>query len=56
MARITETMKTGRAGRKSAKDPKYQVYIYVEGSVIERMGGMAECKDKLLEFCYRSVK
>lgn len=45
-------MTDNRKGRKPAKDPKRQVYVYIEQSLIDLMGGMDECREKIVGFCY----
>lgn len=52
------TKRTGRggprkgAGRKPAADPKVAITIYVEGSVVQAMGGVAAVREE----CYGFLK
>jgi hypothetical protein len=46
----TDTQK--KSGRPKSADPKKQVYIYIEQSVIDFHGGMEELRKYLTDVCY----
>lgn len=56
MKKPTHGGKRKRSGRKPASDPKQQVTLYVETSIIKANGGMEETKSKCYDYLKNGVK
>jgi hypothetical protein len=48
--------KRKNAGRKPVSDKKVQVAFYIEGSKIEKLGGLDAFKEKIIAYVERSCK
>ncbi len=44
------------AGRKPLADPKIPITIYVEGSIVNELGGIDELKDEIYSFLKKAKK
>ena len=54
--KATHGGKRKTSGRKPVADKKMQVSFYIEGSKIEKLGGLDAFKDKIIEYVERSCK
>jgi hypothetical protein len=50
---LIKSLRVNPAGRKAARDPKRQVYVYIEQSVIDRMGGIETARELLTEYALK---
>lgn len=46
----TQGGKRSNAGRKPSQDPKQSIFVFIKGSIIEKLGGKKEVKAALEKF------